>query len=341
MRKESVDWVKIGLAIILLCSCASMQSQFQKAQQLDRISAYEEFIDKYPKSELADSSQRRIDELRFLEVKGVDKFRAYQKFLAEYPDNRFADEARSEMEKFEVVKLDSSITRKWSDFPEIGDIDFHKPEGKFRLIVQARMKQCWNRAQLDKEHPLSRLPVRLSVIDMAAAYELFGLGAEHEHCWIFDGKDSNGSIIIEPIDIKLSFRENVWRNVENNQPAWVIIGWTEHKKNLIYETLSLHPNPREGVVVERTLSFHPNLNITGTNAYLSFEGDDQKFYQIKMYFGDVETCSPIFGVGSELRFDTTDWVNFYGVECRSGGVKISELGAEFLPGTEIAEKGKL
>lgn len=304
MRKRSMPCVMIGLAIILLCGCASIQSEFQKAQQKDAIWAYQRFIDKYPNTELAEQAQRRIDELcyqedelRFLEVKGLDKFRAYQKFLAEYPDNRFAEEARSEMEKFEVVKLDRSISRKWSDFPEIEDVDLSEEETKLRIIVQARMTQCWSREELDMENPIGKLSE-----DVLFGHITASMAAGGDHWWLFDAEGLGDSIIIEPHGIKLVASGNLWREVETKQIAWIIIGGTGYKKNLTYQSVSPYAGGSE----------------------------------VKSHIMDVEASCPIFGIGSELRFDGTDWVDLYGIECRGGGAKISEFGVEFFPGTEIA-----
>jgi hypothetical protein len=50
---------------------------------------------------------------------------------------------------------------------------------------------------------------------------------------------------------------------------------------------------------------------------------------------------PTVGVGSELRFDRGDWVEFLGEKYRKGGVRVMTNGPQFLEGTEKIENGEV
>lgn len=50
--------------IVLMMSCTTEKSQWQKAKQQNSIAAYEEFINKYPQSVFIDSANNRIDQKR-------------------------------------------------------------------------------------------------------------------------------------------------------------------------------------------------------------------------------------------------------------------------------------
>ena len=51
--------------------------------------------------------------------------------------------------------------------------------------------------------------------------------------------------------------------------------------------------------------------------------------------------NPIIGIGSKLRYDSEDWVNFIGQKYRGGGVEIIKGGFKFFKGTEKKDNGKL
>lgn len=51
--------------------------------------------------------------------------------------------------------------------------------------------------------------------------------------------------------------------------------------------------------------------------------------------------SPTIGIGSELRFDQGDWVEFLGKQYRKGGVRVMKTGLQFLEGTEQLYGGKV
>ena len=51
--------------------------------------------------------------------------------------------------------------------------------------------------------------------------------------------------------------------------------------------------------------------------------------------------NPTIGIGSELRFDRSDWVVFLGKQYRKGGVRVLKTGIEFLEGTEHLDNGEV
>ena len=54
----------VVMFLFLICSCASMESQFKKAKEEDTIVAYKNFLWKYPKGEYSEIAKKRIADIQ-------------------------------------------------------------------------------------------------------------------------------------------------------------------------------------------------------------------------------------------------------------------------------------
>ncbi len=77
---------------VILSGCA--ESAFQKALQINTQSAYEQYLDQYPKSSpYSEQARQRIMDLAFEEAQKQDTISAYEAFLKQYPESPYAEAA--------------------------------------------------------------------------------------------------------------------------------------------------------------------------------------------------------------------------------------------------------
>lgn len=99
MNRSFYQWVIIltGLFVILFAGCASDQTYWKKAEAVNTIESYEQFLSRHHKSEFASEAESRIDKLRI-------------------------EEKRLRKEKEEAQRLESA-NREWSNTVKTDTID--------------------------------------------------------------------------------------------------------------------------------------------------------------------------------------------------------------------------
>ena len=105
---------------LTLVACDRQGAHWEEAQQEGTITAYEEYVERYPDGPNADQARNRIETLRaeqaWAEAQQRDTMPAYQEFLEAYPDAASADEARDRMQTLERQAA-------WRDLARSDDID--------------------------------------------------------------------------------------------------------------------------------------------------------------------------------------------------------------------------
>lgn len=95
--------------LIFIVGCASVSSLYNKARELNTIEAYEEFIQKYPDSELANEAKKRIEELEaskkdFETAKTKNTIESYNVFIVKYPESEYVKEAKLKIREISLLK---------------------------------------------------------------------------------------------------------------------------------------------------------------------------------------------------------------------------------------------
>ncbi|MCU4137430.1 MAG: hypothetical protein MW689_001001 [Thermodesulfobacteria bacterium] len=80
--------------MVVLVGCATPKKNWEKAQRLNTIEAYQEFLQKHPNSEFAYEAKRKIEELAWERTKEQNTIEAYQEFIDKYPQSEFIREAK-------------------------------------------------------------------------------------------------------------------------------------------------------------------------------------------------------------------------------------------------------
>ena len=94
--------IAIGLVLILTFlfnGCDKSKSDWARAQQLNTIEGYNEFLSKHPKSKFVETAKQKIEELTWDRTVKDNTIEAYQKFLGDYPRSKFVETAKQKTEE--------------------------------------------------------------------------------------------------------------------------------------------------------------------------------------------------------------------------------------------------
>jgi len=96
---------------ILVSSCSSERRRYEKARSENTLSAYEDFLKKYPKSEHTTIINNLIDSIHFYHIKIDNSIDAYKTFIKQYPQSIYIDSVNFLMEEFyyNQAKVENSI----------------------------------------------------------------------------------------------------------------------------------------------------------------------------------------------------------------------------------------
>jgi peptidyl-prolyl cis-trans isomerase B (cyclophilin B) len=90
MNKLKISRIRLGLAVLsaalMLGTASCERSAFQKAEKANTIEAFEQFMKKYPKSDLRSSAEGHIAQLSFAQAAKEGTAEAYRKFVRAYPN---------------------------------------------------------------------------------------------------------------------------------------------------------------------------------------------------------------------------------------------------------------
>jgi len=108
--------------LVLALGCASA---YEKAQKVDTVEAYEQFIKENPASTDVGAAHRRVAELKLAEAKKVGTLEAYDKFIAEFPRGKSYEEAMELRKPMVVAAAEKADTAEaWEQvIKEYGTID--------------------------------------------------------------------------------------------------------------------------------------------------------------------------------------------------------------------------
>lgn len=101
--KQLLLLIVFGLLLSLI-GCATLQKDWEKTIKLDSIWAYEEFIKKHPESDYRIEAEKKLDELRYMEVKKENTAEGYNKFIASNPSSKFINDALEKLREIEKIK---------------------------------------------------------------------------------------------------------------------------------------------------------------------------------------------------------------------------------------------
>jgi hypothetical protein len=127
------------LAVLLsLTGCASQA--YQRAKDADTAEAYRDFLREYPKDDMAEPAEARLEELDFAEAEKLHTVLAYKRFIEEHPEAGQVHAARALLEglRFNAAKEAGTVTA-WRQFLADHPDGAHKAEAQ-QALAKAEQK---------------------------------------------------------------------------------------------------------------------------------------------------------------------------------------------------------
>jgi len=90
---------------IFISSCTNPEKDFQKAKEENTITAYQEFIDKHPKSEFTETAKDILYRLAYSEVKETNDIAKCDEYLESYPRSEYCDSVKAIIDSLEKSKV--------------------------------------------------------------------------------------------------------------------------------------------------------------------------------------------------------------------------------------------
>lgn len=109
MNREAIRYVALNLMVLSLYGCATMTDDWRFMQRDNSRKSYEEFVRKYPVSDLAREAKRRIDDADYAFVRTcqIGTKEAFQGFIASHPTSDYVAIAKSAVERLSLDSYDS------------------------------------------------------------------------------------------------------------------------------------------------------------------------------------------------------------------------------------------
>ncbi|TAK58251.1 MAG: hypothetical protein EPO24_08735 [Bacteroidetes bacterium] len=145
-----------GLLVILVCAsivsgCGSSSSGWKKAEAINTIEAYQEFLDSNPSEELAAAALGKIDTLSYLRAKEEHTISAYERYVRQFPKGAFFDEVSQRLEKlfyYQRTEAENSLNG-YDDFLS------RFPNGVFAGEARRRREQLYFNQQISNAHTIT------------------------------------------------------------------------------------------------------------------------------------------------------------------------------------------
>ena len=140
--------IVVLFCLLALIGCATTKGDWQKATQLNTVTAYKEFLQKHPESKFIREAKHRIEELEWNEAQKLDTIEAYQWFLRKYHQSKFAAEARARIKKLQAEeKLKRIFERAKTPLQLEGSLRTHPDMAKYIVprLEQAILQEIRNK----------------------------------------------------------------------------------------------------------------------------------------------------------------------------------------------------
>lgn len=135
--------IAVLFCLLFITGCATTKGDWQRAQGIHTIRAYQDFLQKYPKSEFTAEAKHKIEYLDWQMIKRSDTLESYEKFINKYPKSEFIAEAKTRM-----VALDWKKTQKQNTLPAYQHFLKKYPQNEFTAVANERIETLsWKAAQ--------------------------------------------------------------------------------------------------------------------------------------------------------------------------------------------------
>lgn len=136
-------WILTSIMALVLVGCATTKGNWEKAQRLNTIKAYQEFLQKHPQSEFTAEAKHQIQNIDWQKATRLDTLESYQEFKNKYPHSKFIHEAEARIDKLA-----------WQKAQGLNTIESYKeflkkhPQSEFGRAARDRIEQLERIEQL-------------------------------------------------------------------------------------------------------------------------------------------------------------------------------------------------
>jgi hypothetical protein len=137
------------LTICIVCSISvfsQSKKKWEQTQSLNSITAYEDFIKKYPAGTYTIYAKQGLEQLEFLNAKQLNTVKAYEDFLKKYTDGKNSELAKQGLEQLDFLNAKQQNTIKAYE-------DFLSKHGKAMFASEASTKLRNLRFEVLNSHP--------------------------------------------------------------------------------------------------------------------------------------------------------------------------------------------
>ena len=147
MNKKSAYWLLISFMISMSLCCSTDKSDWKKAESVNSVVSYNDYLKTHPQGAYARSARSKIDELQHLEyVRSVNHIAAYMTFLERFPQSLFADSVKDSIDhlrhkrhpEFRQARTAEIVIAQ--SFGESTEVPFHIEEIAKRFLGYAGLK---------------------------------------------------------------------------------------------------------------------------------------------------------------------------------------------------------
>jgi hypothetical protein len=146
MKTSIVVTAVASIVLLLLAGCGVDKKDWEKARRANTIVAYEEFLQKHPKSDFSKEARTRLEKLYrpldWEKVKTANTIIAYEEFLRKHPESEYTEEARS-------ILNDMYLPRDWERAKSTNTIEAYEeflqkhPKGKWTDEARSLLKPLY------------------------------------------------------------------------------------------------------------------------------------------------------------------------------------------------------
>ena len=155
MRNQIILGICLIIIALIIFGCDKSRSDWESAEKLNTIEAYNEFLSKHPQSKFVETARQKIDGLTWDRTVKDGTIEAYQEFLSEYPQSKFVETARQKMEELIWNKASKENTiEAYQRF-----LNEH-PQNKFADSAKEKIEQIKKLEELKKKSNVRIVPFK-------------------------------------------------------------------------------------------------------------------------------------------------------------------------------------
>lgn len=123
-----------------------IESEFRKAESINSIDGYTEYLGKYENSPYTEQAENKLMELEFGKAERINTIKSYNRYLEKYPAGELAENARKSIESLEFER-----TRELNNIKACNEYLKKYPEGTFKDEAEKLLEELEYQYVIEKD----------------------------------------------------------------------------------------------------------------------------------------------------------------------------------------------